>query len=460
VLVTASGAVPYAALTSAQATDVLSAAARLDPYYDRLWEGGSQVPWGNHADLRAQAAAGLIRTPAHLQIRDEDARSVLGSASLRYDRLAAMAVLDSWRTMTTEMLAAFTGCPRFLDHRDRILATFFATGLTEIGTFQTPFGTSAAGRRANLHRTAKGHAFATKYAEELTETELLWVTGGYPWTRGGTFDRHNLLAAELCLRAAEYCPNIGTILGEKHALYDMLTSPVTEGPPRTGIDFDVNQRRADSVLVRADGARIALEFTANPSTTFAEKVTRWCERIENTTLADTGLFVLFVSGANTQSRAGGSTVDTTVHGTISQITRRYSKATQARIGWVQWKSWFPQRGHVSPEFLSLTCATPTGTADDRWRPVRLLDPTSFEYTPRSAKAARSVIRASTLIGATPALVRERIRAMDPPATRLMESPPIAEPLRRDRPREGTPFGFNADTGEPVSLPQGLQTPSR
>lgn len=461
-LVAASGSLDYEALDNAQPQPELRAGTRLDPYYERLWEGGSQVPWGNIADLRAQSEAGLVKVPAHLRMDEEQVARVFASPSLRYDRLTSLAVLDSWRTQTTQTMAALTGSTRFLDPAYRVMSALFAAGLTEVGTFQSPFGVTRSehSSAADLYRSAKGTAFTTKIADGLTETERLWVTGGYPYTSGGTFDRHNLLAAELCLRVGEFCPNVGTLLGEKHALYDMLTTPMSEDVPPQPITYDSNQRRADAVIVRADGARIALEMTANPSNSIEQKVTRWCERIESTTLSDTGLFVLFVSAVNTQTRTGGSAVDQAVHTTISRIARRYSKQTQARIGWVQWRQWFPERGRLSPEFLSLTAATPTGGPDDRWEPVRLLDPTSFTFAPHSPRMARAVIRASTLLGSTPAFIRDRLRTLEPPAVRLLDSAPVAEPLRPDRPRQVTPFGHLAETGEPMNLPPGLALPER
>jgi len=46
--------------------------------------------------------------------------------------------LDSWRTASAEQIAAFTGSSLFLDPTYSTLASSFALGLTDIGTFSHP----------------------------------------------------------------------------------------------------------------------------------------------------------------------------------------------------------------------------------------------------------------------------------------------------------------------------------
>ena len=82
---------------------------------------------------------------------------------------------------------------------------------------------------------------------------------------GGQCDRHNVLRADLALRAAEHLPFSG-ILDEKLAAVDPLAgSGIGKSAP------NADNRRADGVIIRPDGMRIALEIAATASRWFKQQ---------------------------------------------------------------------------------------------------------------------------------------------------------------------------------------------
>ena len=453
-----SGKIPFGSLRSRVEDTRLSASSRVDPYWDDLWSAGSQFHWSDVSALRAQERAGLAWLPHRMRLSDSEVEDVL--RSFRYERLSALAVIDSWRTLTGELLAGFTGCARFLNPDDRVLSALFHAGVLELGAYATPFGMSeSARRRLGLFRPAKGQAFERRIAPMLTDTELVFATGGYPWMSSGTYDRHNMLNAELALRVGEWLPNVGTVLGEKHALYSLVSSSVVPGVVREHVESNIAQRRADSVIVRADGLRVAVELTANPSPVLAKKVAHWCGVLNSSPLGESGLMVVFVSASNRQKVSGD--IDRKIRHIIAREASRFPVEVRSRIGWVHWADWFPGRGFVSPEFMGLTVASPSGRGSDVWECVRVLDPEDFVFEPRDVAGARSVVRASTLVGSVPFMVRERIRRAEPEASvRMRTRVPVADALRADRAREVVPFGVSPSSDSSISVPPLLSVPER
>lgn len=60
----------------------------------------------------------------------------------------------------------------------------------------------------------------------------------------------------------------------------------------------------------------------------------------------------------------------------------------------RWRWFFPEPGCTSTAFQVLECIRPTGTWNDRWEVVGLLDPTDLIFEPDDPDAATALIRNS------------------------------------------------------------------
>lgn len=111
------------------------------------------------------------------------------------------------------------------------------------GSFPDPFPIRAT-RHGAVYRPGSPEVFEELIAPHLTWPERLSVTGGPKWSNTGLHDRHNVLATELGLRAAEHL-RLGAVLGEKYATVDLLAA--------SGQGKEIAEtyyRRADGVLIR------------------------------------------------------------------------------------------------------------------------------------------------------------------------------------------------------------------
>jgi hypothetical protein len=263
-------------LPSACPDDELATHSRRDPYWDRLWAPGSQATWSSRPLLQQRKDTNPSAVNSRFLMDEDEAMRLLTINQGRRERLAAWGALDSWRTVSAEQLAAITGSRLFQNSASSNVAASISLNLMDIGTYSAPGVTEAALDRNCLYRPSNSEVFDKLIAPELTWPEWISVTGGYPWSGGGQYDRHNLLSTELALRAAESLP-IGAVLGEKFSTVDLLAG--------SGLGKKVKKpdnRRADGTIVRTDGMRIAYELTATASKSFENKVRRWAQRIRVT----------------------------------------------------------------------------------------------------------------------------------------------------------------------------------
>src|SRR5690625_3385371 len=191
----------------------VKAALRLDPYWDGLWASGSTASWVNIATARAQVASGLATMPATLDMDTDEAERVFFDTYNWRRRLEMIGALGSWRTLSAEQLAAFIAMPS-LTGMSTSVKSAFTLGMIDVGIFTTGLVSTKVSSRAKLYRPAAVGAVERDLLPHLTYPERILVTGGYRYTGGGQFDRHNLLTAELALRVAEFLPRVGTVLGE------------------------------------------------------------------------------------------------------------------------------------------------------------------------------------------------------------------------------------------------------
>lgn len=432
----------------------VSMANRHDPYWDELWPWNSSASWSMGYTERWHHERNGRRVNAKFLLAEKEALRKLTANRGRSRRLAAWSVLHSYRTVSSEQLAAFTGNLSMLDPHSAVLAPSFALDLIDIGFYATPWGREPGPQRRDLlFRPSSTDVFDKLIEPTLTGPEWLTVTGGQRWTSGGQYDRHNLLATELLLRLAEYAP-IGAVLGEKYSTVDLLAG--------SGLGKKVRKpdnRSADGTMVRQDGLRVAFEVTANASRGLESKVRRWAQIISERPLEASGLVVVFVAAGH-PDRTRGKNARRAVYETVGRVLREFPgtgpDSPAARIGCASWTDWFPARHHISDLFLRLEAdfATGSGSGASKWMPLGLLD--EYAFTPWKTFDARAVIDNAPLIAATPHWMREGDHThligspMDRAGVTVPHPAPANPKLAKGRPL-GAGVGRAADTMLPRRL---------
>lgn len=428
---------------------------RQDPYWGQLWAPGSQALWFTASMARRRSEENINIVNKRLIPDEVEALRVLTSPRGRAERLGAWGVIDSWRTASAEQVAAFTGSSLFLDPNYSGLASSFAAGLIDLGTFSHPMSRFGMNRNT-VYRPANSDAFEKIIAPTLTWPEWASVTGGQQWSSGGQYDRHNILATELALRAAEYLP-VGAVMGEKFATVDLLCG--------TGLGKTVknpDNRRADGVIVRDDGLRIAYELTASASKGFENKIRRWAQLITERPLETSGLTVLFIAAPHPdRSRHNSADPRHEIYRRMSQILREFPgtgpDSPAARIGIAHWEEYFPGSHQLSEQFFSMTAdfALGAGTGTDRWVQKNLLG--DYGFTPWETFDATAVIDNSPLLAATPHWMRtgSHTHLIGSPMGRANTGVPHPAPTRPEL-ATGRPLGAAVGNGGRAKLPPRLR----
>lgn len=445
-------------LPSACTVDSAATHNRVDPYWDQLWAPGSQANWTTSAAERILAASGSANANRRYMLSDDEAMRTMRANKGRAVRLGALSVIDSWRTATAEQAAAFTGSELLLDPRYSGTAAAFSTGMIDMGAFHTPLHRRPGMSRTVVFRPGNTDAFTRLLEPELTYPEWLSLTGGTPWSVGGQYDRHNLLATELGLRAAEYLP-VGAVLGEKHTTVDLLTG--------SGLGHSIrnpDNRRADGVIVRRDGLRVAYEITATASAAFDNKVRRWAKLISEKPLETSGLVVLFIAAPHPGQGATAKDPRKEIYRRLAKVLTEFPARTRdspaARIGVASWDEWFPAKHELSESFLTLRAdfALGEGRGPEKWKPRDVFG--TYGFIPWEGFDATAVIDNAPLIAASPHWLRtgEHTHLIGSPMDRAGVHVPVPPPVR---PELGMPLPLGAGRGVsgPARLPDRLRVRS-
>ncbi len=431
---------------------------RADPYWDELWAPGSTALWSTGHAVRQRQRRGQTRKKARRLMDEAEAVRILTANRARTERHSTWGVLQSWRTVTAEQLAALAGSHFVLDPDYSQISASFALDLVDIGVLANyADGVPGLGRQT-LYRPASSDVFDKLIEPTLTGPEWLSVTAGQPWSAGGQYDRHNVLATELALRAAEYL-SLGAIMGEQLSSVDLLAgSGIGKKLPRP------DNRRADGTLIREDGMRIAVELTATASPSFESKVRRWAELISARPLETSGLTVVFVAAPH-PDRTRGRSADprTAIYKKLAQVLRDFPGRGQdspaARIGIAHWEEWFPDRHLMSENFLNLRAdfALNDTTGPDRWTPRNLLDTEAYPFTPWHTFDATAVLENAKLLAATPHWMRkgDHTHLIGSAVQRAGIDVPHPAPVKPHL-SKGRPLGEGVGRGGDARLPRRLR----
>lgn len=311
--------------------------------------------------------------------------------------------------MTAEQAAAIAGMTVKSVREKRVLSACCSAGLLDYGVSSLELRSRA--RAAALPhlpflRPANSASFERLVEPNCTYAELLAVTGGLPFGQDRQFDRHNVLATEFGLRAAEFLPQIGAVLAEKMSRGDLLF-PLPAG----------SQIGGDLVLVRGDGLRIVVEMTTRIGSAFREKVERWANLLSRHSLASSGVVVLFVDVSRPSESHG--------RGNLSQLRKRVSAFASAHPGpegrsvadrmfVASWPDLFPGPNAVSEGFLELAAWCPARPArqgatasNNRWVRRSLLDPSQVVLgsTAEQQETLQAVLTTAQMLAGSPYWLR-------------------------------------------------------
>ena len=358
-------AVPFAKLVKKAAiTKGYGPGDRIDPFWSMIWgnsDGGPTISWRSIHSERIMSDAGV-----HVPIRCGGKRTPSEALALlhkRRTRLVTLAPINLWRTINGQQLAAITGNPTNASRSEEI-GLLFDAELIQRGRFYY------AGRSLDVPEIFRPDPHADKVdLRHLRYADWLGVTLGGQSIKGHQYDRHNILATEFSLRAAEICP-LRSVLGEGLATWPKLFGSVLRPNPH---------RSADAVLVREDGLKIAVEITATFTVATVKKIEQLAELLARD--KSKSVVVLFVVAVQPNQ---GKTADVmkplrrAVKKSAHSSMNRILADVENRMAIVKWTDLFPAPGLVEPEFVQLR-AQRYSAKDDDWLPTNLLDPYDVSF---------------------------------------------------------------------------------
>lgn len=312
----------------------------VDPYFSGLLRGGSDVfRWADVSQVGA--LRGLVGVRGVGSVPDGEAAwgRILGVR--RADALGVVGALGSWRTLLAGQVGAFAG---LMPGRrlDGLLLDLFAAGVVELGVYSTWLAETD---RLVGVRLAPGGGWRSRLFRELGPVERWCVSGGGNLGVGGQYSRHNVLMAELSLRAAAGFEGV---------------VPVGEGSALLGHVGGDLSRRADAVWGLPGDRVVFVEMTASAAPSLGAKVGRWLDLLGRRG----GLAVVFVEAFGERAGFGGRGVGWHVERLArGEFSGGWHAGAFERLWVVGWEDWFGADGGVLGGFRA-------GLVARRFDPVR------------------------------------------------------------------------------------------
>jgi hypothetical protein len=336
---------------------------RVDPFWSTVWpssEGGPAISWRSLHSERAMLNAGnrIASKPGNSR-RTRTQDEAIALLNQRRSRLVTLGAINLWRTVNGQQLVAMTGQPGLNSTRSDETGLLFDAGLIQRGRFHyagrsldnSPeiFRPSPQADKIDLRHLRYGDWMGTLAGQSI---------------KGHFYDRHNILATELSLRAGEICP-LRSVLGEAVSTWPQIFGSALQPS---------HHRAADAVWIRTDGLKIAVELTATVTVATVKKIEQLADLLARD--ASRSVVVLFVVAAHPNQ---GLTNDVTNR--LRQAIKKSSHSSRTRIlsevktrmVIAKWEDFFPGPGLVSREFVRLR-AQRYDSVDDEWIDTDLLDP--------------------------------------------------------------------------------------
>lgn len=327
---------------------------RADLYWPpHAWAGGTSLVWEDRAVAEQVGTlqrweASRTRQDLMWQVIDDPVATDL------------LAVCLGWGTVTVDVALAVAGHETLIsgprgrsgglvdwsqqmgwDRMPRSVRRLYGAGLIERGASLSPAATVPWAIRVRTGPALKA------LLRHLDADRLTWVTGGRK-PQAPTFgDRHNTLAASLGLALAENA-HVAAVLGPRSAAHHDLDITGRTKPTR---------RAADLVVVLDSGMRIAIEVTANGNpVTLRKKIVAWIELLANTTLAESGLRVVFVDAADPYRSTPNEVYSPLTRILAEELDNRPAATAvnvHKRILVTRWKQWMPADGTVTADLARM-----------------------------------------------------------------------------------------------------------
>lgn len=333
---------------------------RADPFYDRLWQFGSQAAWASYEGVvKHQKDGTTLMLPSGVMKRDK-AIEMVKYGDYRSQRIAILSALDSWGTVTAEQMVALTGYRNVLHPDHDVTMSLFSSSLVDIGRLQNSMLAVKDDPRSTVFRQRAPRGRIRSIAKRAwTSAEYLQVDAGVNFAPSlGFMDRHNIMATEFSLRCAESHPDVNMILGEKWSSGDSLLPHTRRkiGFHRTSEQHPV---RGDSTIIMRNGLRVVIEMTSGHSASIYKKLNRWAQFLTRHSLAESGVVVLFVMASSKYSDGRDyETSVSTFRSWMKYVLRKFPSRGQdsaaARMGLARWTDMFPAKHELSEDFYSLS----------------------------------------------------------------------------------------------------------
>jgi hypothetical protein len=344
-------------------------ASRIDPFWTMLWpdaNGGPSISWRSQGAEEAIEQAGL-----KMATRFDNGRTVKEARALlnkRPSRIATLATINLWRTITGPQLAAMRG--------RLVLATPYSPQKGNDLMMLYDAGLIQRGRVFYDGQLLEGYPEIFRPDPSLIDDELLdlryaqWmaVTMGGAQVRGHQYDRHNLLTTELSLRAAEMCP-LRSVMGEAASSWSRVVGPTVKVNPRL---------IGDAVWVRGDGLKIVIEMTASLSYSTLKKIDQIADVLARDTNRSAVCLIVAAPPPNISDAAFARRLRQGIKKSAHSSMTRVMADVESRMLLVRWENWFPEAGMGSREFTRLAARRFSSKKDD-WITVNLLDPFDVTY---------------------------------------------------------------------------------
>lgn len=378
---------------------------RIDPFHDNVFDAGASSEPFPIDNLRLKEA----RLPATLKMSPSAAVELLQSARHWTDVVVLLGAIHGWRGLMPQQAAALLDRPSLVSKRRPVFAAALAAGLIDLGVPRGQRMKPETLSDTTLWRAAPPQPFDNRLAPVLTGVERASVLGRQPWLKAPSYDRHMALSAELGLRAAEYLPWVGTVLGER---FSGLATMGLDRPASLTVK-QIETKAADLTIVRNDGLRIAVEITATTHG-LQKKVDAWADVLLRNPLETSGLIVMFVDAAR-----AGRNVRKELEDAFRSVRRKAPAASAHRL-WdrlllAAWCDWFPQAGVATTAFTSMTAQAMTEAGTAPWKPITLAD---YPFEPYDGWSPTAVIKNAAILGQTPAWLRRAANPPDPAALLL------------------------------------------